>query len=198
MRNYEDYEADYEPEEGEDVMETNTATGEGIKIDINIGAMERIEAAAMHGLRQAIMTKVDQIIEDEIRDVVAEKLGEVVGRLADATILEYLTKPRPRTNAYGEKVSGTPMTIADQIPEKVEAWLSGSVQSDGRPADHYDRGKQTRLEWMLNNMVRGELDAATKAAAASVTEQAKKVVAAHVGRFVAEQMIPQIDVSKQR
>lgn len=192
-----DYDDDYEPEFGaEEMVDTTKATGEGVTVTLNQYAMQRIEEAAMIGVRQEVSNKIDAMIESEITDVISQKLGEVVGRLADATILEYLTKPRPRTNAYGEHISGTTMTIADQIPEKVEKWLSQPVQSDGRPADHYDRGKQTRLEWMLNAMVRNDLDAATKAAAAQVSEQAKKVVAAHVGRFVAEQMIPQIDVTK--
>jgi hypothetical protein len=54
----------------------------------------------------------------------------------------------------------------------------------------------TRLEFLLNKQVRDELTIATKEAANKVTEEAKKVVAAHVGRFVAEQMIPQIEVGR--
>lgn len=190
-----DYDDDYEPEFGaEEMVDTTKATGEGVTVTLNQYAMQRIEEAAMIGVRQEVSNKIDAMIESEITDVISQKLGEVVGRLADATILEYLTKPRPRTNAYGERVSGTPMTIADQIPEKVEAYMSEKVNAEGRQDRNY--GKTTRLEHIMSTMVVYQLNAATKTAASQVTEQAKKVVAAHVGRFVAEQMIPQIDVTK--
>jgi hypothetical protein len=186
---------DYEPE-GEEMVDTSKATGDGITVQINQYAMERIEIAAMAGVRQELSNKLDKLIAGEIADIVSAKLEEVVGKMAEEVVMGYLTKPRPRTNAYGEQVSGTPMTIAEQIPQKVESWLSERVGNDGRRADHYDKKATTRLEHIINKEVQDQLTIATKAAASQVSEQAKKVVAAHVGRFVAEQMIPQIDVSK--
>lgn len=189
----EDY--DYEPElEGEDMVDTSKATGDGITVQLNQHAMERIEIAAMAGVRQEISRKIDAVIEEQIREIMEERLAAVVGKMAEEAILEYLTKPRPRTNAWGEKVSGTPMTISEQIPEKVAGYMAEHVDRDGRLDRSY--GKVTRLEWTISKLVTNELDVATKAAASQVSEQAKKVVAAHVGRFVAEQMIPQIDVTK--
>lgn len=184
---------DYEPE-ADEMLEQAKPTGDGIKVEINQYAMERIESACMAGVRQEISRKIDGIIEENIRDIVEQKLSEVVGKLAEDAILKYLTEPRPRTNSWGEKISGTPMTISDQIPEKVAGYLAECVDRDGRPDRSY--GKVTRLDWTISKFVTNELDVATKAAASQVSEQAKKVVAAHVGRFVAEQMIPQIDVSK--
>jgi hypothetical protein len=191
-----DYDDSQDWENGDD-MEHIKATGEGITVQINSHAMERIESAAAVGVRLAMSTKIDALIQDEIADIVSAKLGEIVGRIAEETILAYLTKPRPRTNHYGEQISGTPMTISEQIPEKVESWLSENLNSRGERADRYDKTAMTRLEYMLNKQVRDELDVATKAATANVTEQAKKVVAAHVGRFVADQMIPQIEVGRK-
>ncbi len=193
MSDYDDEDYGYEPED-EEMVDTTTATGDGIKIEVNAYAMQRIEAACMVGVREEISKKIDKMIESEITDIIGQKLEEVVGRLADTVILDYLTKMRPRTNAYGERVSGTPMTIADQIPEKVSSYMDQKVNAEGRPDNSY--GKTSRLEWIMSTMVTNQLAAATKTAASQVTEQAKKVVAAHVGRFVAEQMIPQIDVTK--
>jgi len=186
---------DDEPE-GEDMVDTTKATGDGITVQINQYAMERIETAAMAGVRQELSSKIDKLISAEIADIVSERLQAVVGKLAEETILAYLTKPRPRTNQWGEKVSGTPLTIADQIPEKVEGWLSEKLNSRGERSQYHDKESVTRLEFLLNKQVRDELTVATKAAAAKVSEEAKKVVAAHVGRFVAEQMIPQIEVGR--
>lgn len=189
----EDY--DYEPElEGEEMIDTTKATGDGITVQLNAYAMQRIEEACMIGVRQEVSSKIDALIEEQIRDIMEERLSAVVGKMAEEAILEYLTKPRPRTNAWGEKVSGTPMTISEQIPEKVASYMAEHVDRDGRPDRSY--GKVSRLDWTLSKLVTNELDVATKAAASQVSEQAKKVVAAHVGRFVAEQMIPQIDVTK--
>lgn len=191
--NYDDNESEWA--NGEDIM-SSKSDGEGITVQINHYAMERIEAAATAGVRQELAARLDKVIQDEIADVVSVKLQEVVGRLAEETILSYLTKPRPRTNAYGEPVSGTPMTIADQIPAKVESWLAERLNSRGERADHYDKGAMTRMEFLLNKQVRDELTIATKEAATKVSEEAKRVVAAHVGRFVAEQMIPQIEINR--
>jgi len=181
---------------GEDMMEQSKTTGEGITVQINQYAMERIETAAAAGVRQELSARLDKVIQDEIAEIVSEKLQEVVGKIAEETILAYLTKPRPRTNAYGETVSGTPMTIADQIPQKVESWMAEKLNSRGERADHYAKDGMTRLEFLLNKQVRNELTVATKEAATKVSEEAKKVVAAHVGRFVAEQMIPQIEIGR--
>ncbi|RTE91878.1 hypothetical protein [Bradyrhizobium sp. LVM 105] len=189
MRDYDEYEP-----EAEEMMDSAKPTGDGIKVEINQYAMERIEAACMAGVRQEISRKIETIIEENIREIVEERLQSVVGKLAEESILKYLTEPRPRTNSWGEKVSGTPMTISDQIPDKVAGYLAEHVDRDGRPDRSY--GKVTRLDWIISKFVTTELEVATKTAANQVSEQAKKVVAAHVGRFVAEQMIPQIDVSK--
>jgi hypothetical protein len=191
---YDDDEDDFA--NGADMIEQSKPTGDGITVQINQYAMERIEAAAAAGVRQELSARIDKLIQGEIAEVVAEKLQEVVGKLAEEVILAYLTKPRPRTNAYGEQVSGTPMTIADQIPQKVESFLAEKLNARGERADHYDKAGMTRLEFLLNKQVRDELTIATKDAANKVTEEAKKVVAAHVGRFVAEQMIPQIEVGR--
>lgn len=191
--NYDDDESEWG--NGAD-MEQTKSDGEGITVQINHYAMERIEAAATAGVRQELSARLDKVIQNEIADIVSEKLQEVVGKLAEETILAYLTKPRPRTNAYGEPVSGTPMTIADQIPAKVESWMAEKLNSRGERADHYDKNGMTRLEYLLNKQVRDELAVATQAAATKVSEEAKKVVAAHVGRFVAEQMIPQIEIGR--
>lgn len=51
-----------------------------------------------------------------------------------------------------------------------------------------------RLDWMLRKIVSEPLKDETEKAAKNVEAQARKVVAAHVGRFVAETMIPSIDV----
>lgn len=187
---------DYEPDwsEGQDMTDTKAA-GDGITVQINQGAMERIEMAAAAGLRQEISKRLDKLISDEISGIVEERLAEVVGSLAEKTIIEYLTKPRPRTNTYGEAISGSEITIADQIPGKVEAWLSERVERDGTRSSYRSNDKLTRLDWIVSKFVTDELNVATKKAAADVTDQAKKVVAAHVGKFVAEQMIPQIELN---
>lgn len=191
------HDEDYEPDwsEGED-MESTEQAGDGVTVQINRGAMERIEAAAAHGVRQELAKRLDKVIHDTIADIVEAKLNEVVGSLAEKVILDYLTKPRPRTNHYGETIGGNGITIADQIPDKVEKYLTERVQNDGSRTSYNDSKYPTRLDWLVGKYVRDELTVATKKAADQVTEQAKKVVASHVGRFVAEQMIPQIEVSK--
>lgn len=190
MQDYDEYEPD-----GEEMVDEVKTAGSGIKVDIAGYALERIETAVVAGVRGAISDKIERMIQGEIADLVAVKLEEAIGKLSEDAIMAYLTKPRSKTNAYGEPTGGT-MTLGEQIPEKIEQYLSDKVNSEGRKADYYDKKAQTRLDWYVNKLVRDELDIATKKAAADVSEQAKKVVAAHVGRFVAEQMIPQIDVSK--
>lgn len=180
-------------------MEQTKPSGDGIKVEINQSAMERIESAAVVGIRQELSRRLDKVISETIEGLVEEKLSEVIGKMAEAAITEYLTRPRKRTNHYGEEVGGTSMTLSEMIPDKVKTYMEERVGKDGQRADQYARnGSPTRTDWIVGKFVRDELDVATKQAASEVSEQAKKVVAAHVGRFVAEQMIPQIEVSARQ
>lgn len=170
-------------------------TGTGVALHIDQYALSRIETAAAAGVRQELSSRIDKLIDSTIADVVDAKLSEVVGNLAEDAILSYLTKPRPRTNAYGEPIGGSEITIAEQIPQKVEKWMNELVNSRGELDSYHSKGSLKRIDFIVGKFVRDELDIATKAAASQVSEQAKKVVATHVGRFVAEQMIPQIEVN---
>ncbi len=63
-------------------------------------------------------------------------------------------------------------------------------------ASGYSGDKYTRFNWLIASMVRGEVDKAARDAAGKVTEAARKVVQEHVGRFVAEQLVPAIELKK--
>jgi len=192
---YDQRDCDQLPEDNT-VTEETKATGDGISVAINQYALQRIEAACIAGLRNHITNRINNNLNDIIREVAAARLEAVVGNLTETAVMEYLMKPRQPTNAWGEQIGGTPMTIADQIPQKVEKYLTELVDDNGRSSCSYGNNRLTRLDYMVRKIVITDLDVATKEAAKSVSDKAKQVVAAHVGRFVAEQMVPQIEVGK--
>jgi len=194
MTDYDD-EEHYFDDEGDNMVEEIKTTGEGVTVHIGQQALAGIEAACIVGIRRELSKKLDDILEEMVRETATEHLQAVVGKITEDAVMAYLTKARPRTNAWGEPVSGTPMTIADQIPEKVEKYLTETVDSEGRKDNSYG-GRMPRIDWIMRKIVIPNLDVATKEAAKSVSDKAKQVVSAHVGRFVAEQMVPQIEVSK--
>ena len=107
-----------------------------------------------------------------------------------------MTKPRGKTNSYGEHIGGT-LTLSEKIPDAVNAYLQQRVnERDGTVADSYGRNSSpTRLEWMLKKHVTDELQSETEKAAKAVTEKARGVVASHVAKFISEQMVPAIELN---
>lgn len=150
-------------------------------------ATERLVRAYTEKLNKAVSKAIDEVVNDAFRAEVAARAMKV----AEA----YLDQPRKKTNAYGEATGGT-VTFAEMIPEMVTSYMGEIVDREGRSGGGYNREGIKRADWIIGKYVRTELDAATKKAATEVTEQARKVVANSVGRFIAEQMVPQIDVAK--
>lgn len=193
-----DYEDDTEAEV--ESMSDDAAikkAAEGITITIPTYAIETLSEAAAHRLTEAMTNKLDKILAARVDAVCNEAWTAAITDRARAAADAYLLKKRTPTNAWGEPDNSKAQSaIADMIPGIVETWLEAMVDSEGRAErNSYNRsGNVRRIDWMLRSIVSAPLKTETEKAARNVEAEARKVVAAHVGRFVAETMIPSIDV----
>lgn len=173
---------------------------EGITITLPPYAGEHIVEAAAVKVRDGMEKRIDKAVAKVVEEVCDEAWRAAVFDRAKAAADAYLAKPRTPTNQWGEAIpSEKPIAFHEQIPKIVEQWLNQPVDDKGNAErDHYGqpRGKQKRLDWMLRSIVTEPLKGETEKAAKTVEQEARKVVAAHVGKFVAEQMIPSIDMKR--
>lgn len=180
-------------EDGDDYGdELPPANGKGIRIEFDETALSEIAQRAANTLQAKMEKLAIKMIEQRIDAIMNETWKKTIAERAEAAIFNYLTKPRPRTNQYGENV-GASITLSDNIPIAVKAYLDEKVNAKGGSDPSY--GKITRINWIVAKFVRDEIDGETRQAAAAVTEKARQVVQQHVARFISEQMVPAIEVN---
>jgi predicted Holliday junction resolvase-like endonuclease len=187
-----DYELD-----GEDMSEPAEKIGSGITIEVKDYALEHVREAAAARIAEQLKSIVKEIVEQRLDALLDEGMRTMIQGKAQEAIEAYLTKPRQKTNEWGEPVPGPMEALADRIPRIVESYMGQTVNRSGQPeGNSYNSKNPTRLAWMVQTLVIEELKKETEKAAKDVTEKARAVVASHVGRFISEQMVPAIEVSK--
>ncbi len=195
MSYWDDDSDDISDEELENMSEvTNNMTDQdGVTVTVNARALDTILEAAAHRIAMTMEKKVTKMVEQRLDALMSESWKEVVGKMAQVAIETYLTKPRVKTNSYGEPIEGTQTTISELIPKTVERWMSAKVDHEGRESEY---GKSTRVQWMVSSMAVAQVNAETTKAVQQVTAQSRQVVANHVAKFVSEQMVPAIELSR--
>ena len=168
----------------------------GVQLTMPANVLDRIVDWAACRVEEQMRIRADRLVRERIDGIINAAFDKAVGDVAEKAVTDFLNKPRQKTNTWGEPMPGPSTTMADLIPAKVESWLTEKVRkNDGARLDGFSRSDGiTRFEFILNKHVQDELAAETKAAASKVTEEAKKVVSASVGRFIADPLVPQIDV----
>lgn len=146
----------------------------------------RLENSISRRIEKAVMEKVDQLVDDGVR--------KVIGDRAEVLVREILDKPRQKTNEWGSP-TGPTVTFAELIPGIVDGYLNQRVNEKG-VADNYSGNKATRAGWLIASMVREHIEPVTTNAVATVTKQARDVVAQKIAAFVSEQMVPAIEMKK--
>lgn len=188
---------DYSEEEvGERIMSTtDRETDNGLDIRFHQHALRDMAVTVAERLREKLEPTIKKIVEAKLDEVLNDQWHATVGEQANKAILEYLEKPRRKTNSYGEPTGDTTMLSA-KIPETIIGWLQQRVDSDGRDrTDNYNRESYpTRVDFLLKKMVTEQLSSEIKKSVDDVTVKARQLVAGQVGRFVSEQMIPSIEL----
>lgn len=167
-----------------------------INIVLPSWALDNVLEAVGRNLADDARKAVAEIVAKRVADICNEAFVSEVTHRAHEAAVAYLDKPRTRTNEWGESLGGTPVSWAENIPKSVEQYLNAPVDRNGSPVSYGSDKKGTRLSWLLQQHVTDQLKVETEKAAKSVTEQARALVSQHVGRFISEQMIPAIDVSR--
>lgn len=198
MSEYDDFE-DEDETNSEPASEMKPLETGGIKIEIDASALDAMARAVVTQMVEryanSITTQVSKKIDAAVKAAIDAKVTAVIGERADAIIRETLDKPRRKTNAWGNP-TGPEVSFGDIIPEIARSYLDERVDAKGNRESYQSDKSPRRADWIIASMVRDPVDKAAKDAAAMITEQARKIVQQQVGRFVAEQMIPAIEVSK--
>lgn len=152
-------------------------------------------------LHQAAMLLVDRVERDarsRLVELVDRKLKESWADHLDRMVREYLekelTKPRPRTNQYGES-TGESVSIAALLEDETKRLLGRKVDAYGR-TDNYGSGKQPWSQHVLSQLLDGHLKELLDKTAKEVTESARAHVRARLGQFLAEQLVPSVETPK--
>ena len=196
MSEYEDYDDEADLSTGGEALPLDTG---GIELKINSSALNSMARAVVTMMVEryanSITPQVSKKIDAAVKAAIDEKVTAVIGERAAAIIREEIDKPRRKTNAWGNP-TGPEVSFGDIIPEIARSYLDERVDAKGN-RDTYQADKlPRRADWIIASMVRNPVDKAAKDAAAMITEQARKIVQQQVGRFVAEQMIPAIEIGK--
>lgn len=191
---YDDEPTDEELEEMAEVKTPENPGEAGITVTMDARLLDTIVQTAAQRISSALQDTVAKIIAKRIDEVLDESWKRTVGEMAQQAIETYLTKARVKTNSYGEPIHGRQTTISELIPKTVSEYMDQKVDDNGRP-DSYGK-HPTRLTWIIEKMVRQQLEAETSKAAQNVTAKAREVVASHVARFISEQMVPAIELSR--
>lgn len=169
---------------------------EHINIVLPEWAIDRVLEATGDRLASNCQKAITEVVAKKVSELCNEAFVAEVTRRAHDAAVAYLDKPRTRTNEWGESLRGPAVTWSEAIPKAVEAYMNAAVDKQGNATSYGSDKKGTRLSWLMQTHVTDQLKAETERAAKAVTEQARTIVAQHVGRFISEQMVPAIDVSR--
>lgn len=185
---------DYEDEPEVESAAEAKPTGE-ITITIGAGALEQMERAVTANVIDRLSASIEKAVRNQIIGLVDEAVRKVIGDKAEAIITEQLERPRQKFDMWGNP-TGPTVAFVDQIPATVESWMNQKVDDKGGVSYHGSDNKATRAAWIIGQHVKAHIDPAVQNAVSSVTKQARDIVTAKVSTFVAEQMMPAIDVQK--
>lgn len=121
-------------------------------------------------LKKRINETVEKVLEDRIE----KTLSEVMGR-----ILEEEVTPR---NIWGEK-QGEPTTIKAALSERAREFWQVRVGNDGKPSQY---GGQPRHEWLVQQTVKTEFEAAIKANINEVVDGFKQAMRKDAGQWISK------------
>lgn len=186
--------SDEELEAMTDVPQSAPQPEPGITVTVDARALDNIVEAAALRIERNMRETVAKMVQQRIDAILDQAWKDTVGAIARESIETFLLKPRVRTDSYGSPIYGKETTISELVPQTVERWMDQKVDSEGRPSDY--SGSKRRLDHIVHSLVTAQLAAATKSAADQVTEKARAVVANHVARFVAQEMVPAIELAK--
>lgn len=170
---------------------------DGVTATVNLGdsALDSLAAGIAQRLENAISRKIEKAINARLDDLVKEAMAKVIGERAVELVREAIEKPRQKTNEWGSP-TGPTVTFAELIPGIVESYLNTTVDSKGNPSTYSGDAKTKRVSWIIAEHVRAHIDPVTTNAVATVTKQARDVVAQRIATFMSEHLVPAIEVKK--
>lgn len=188
------YDEDYEEEPN--VTETSDRPDtSGITIIVTDYMVEKLAVSAAEQIVLRAEGKLDKLLAKKMDEIFTEAFEAKIGAVAEVAVQEWLSRPRKKTNCYGEVV-GAEKTLAESVEGVAEKWLTERVRNDGTVSSYHNDNVMERYRWIAQSLVINEVKKAAEDAAKKVAEEAKRAVAASVGRYIADQLVPKVDVPK--
>jgi hypothetical protein len=178
-------------EEDEPTMSSQPEMKGDVQVSLSSHALEHMAKAVEHAVVERLVVLIERAVTKKMNELVDEAVRKVIGDRAEALVIAAIEKPRQKFDMWGNP-TGPTVAFADIIPGVVESYLSQKVNDKG---DLYS-GTVPRVNWIIGQHVKAHVDPAVQNAVSSVTKQARDIVTAKVSAFVAEQMVPAIDVQK--
>lgn len=185
---------DEEPydEQEQSMEEVKTVEGD-VVVTLSSQALQSMATAVQYAVIERLTVATEKAVQKQLSALVDEAVRKVIGDKAEELVLAELTKPRQKFNEWGVP-TGPTITFAEQIPFVIEQWMNQMVDTKGQVGFHSSDRKATRVGWIIGQHIQSQIDPAVQNAVSSVTKQARDIVTAKVSAFVAEQMMPSIDV----
>jgi len=182
-------------EDEEYVSETTALVSESADLKLTPAQVKYVLDSAAQKLatwmRETAHKKVDKIIAEKTVEIFDAAARDVITEKAKVFLQDFIDKPRDVTNTYGEK-TGQTVTFSERILKQWGDFMSQKVNARGEPGSYNDQ--TTRSEYMIRQIVDKDMKDATTAAVAQISAEAKKQVQAAVSRYVAEQLMPNVNL----
>lgn len=127
--------------------------------------------------------EVAKSIARELRDDMRKDVRDIVVETARAQVADIITETMAagfrKTNSYGEP-TGEPITLREMVVDQVKGELVRLVDGYGRPADRYNGGNLTFIEYhsrkAATEALKGEVGTAVADAVAEIKTGVKSLV----------------------
>lgn len=153
-----------------------------INIEIDDWSEDNFSERVVAKIVQNIQSDVQKQVHDRARKVIDDTLKERAQTIID----EYLSKPIPTTNQYGE-YKGKTQTLTEMFVETSSKYLQEKVNKNGN-SPGYNDPSMPRLDWIIRNVCLQDLEAVVKAAVAEARKKGEAVMQAAIAELMAKHL----------
>lgn len=164
-----------------------------ISIQLPDDVLENIAERAARNVHAKVeemaKVKLAGLVDDLWRDTLKQNMSE----MAQGLIREWMEKPRPLTNSFGEKV-GEGSSFSERLLKDWQEYLTKPVNHRGEPSSGYYDKDGTRLEFLIKQFAMPHLEGIAKEAVQKVQTEARARVQEALSAFLAQQLAPRVEL----
>lgn len=199
MSDFDDYDEDFDDTDDPTKESDKIAEELADRITVTIDFSERrtghtIEEEIISRAVSAVMSRLERHIDNALSRFVAEDYRQAITdrvvAIADAMVDEQMNVRFQRTNTWGEP-AGEKTTMREVLEKEIKKLMEMQVDAQGRPAGYRDV-KTNRINWVIAELVREQMEKTVREETGRVTAEAKKQVQKFVSEFIGQQLMPDV------